>query len=130
VAGAKATNLGDIVLSPGFDISREQLTTLVKHEARHRSQWAVGTVIGGPIAFPVAYAIDNFFFPGSRNHFERLAGLESGGYEHSGTGPVLGAAQLAALGALAVIIVLALYRARRRRPSTSSRRRNSATGPA
>jgi hypothetical protein len=51
-------------------------------------QWAVLTVIGGPLAFPVAYGIDDFFFPGSRNHFERLAGLEQGGYAHVGTGPV------------------------------------------
>jgi len=120
-AGAKATNLGDILLTPGFTISKEQLRTLIGHEARHRAQWAVLTVIGGPLAFPVAYAIDNFFFPGSRNHFERLAGLESGGYTHVGTGPVLGPAQLAALGAVAAIIVVAPFAARHRRASARSR---------
>ena len=122
IAGARAMNLGDIVLSPGFNISREELTTLVAHEARHREQWAVVTVIGGPFAFPVAYAIDDFFFPGSRNHFERQAGLESGNYRHSGTGPVLGPAQFAALCVLAVIMVVALLGARHRRASAKSRR--------
>ena len=113
-AGARAMNMGDIVLTPGFNIPREQRTALVAHEARHRPQWAVVTVIAGPFAFPVAYAIDDFFFPGSRNHFERQAGLDTGGYRHSGTGPVLGPAQLATLAALPVIIV-ALYAARNRR---------------
>jgi hypothetical protein len=81
---------------------------------------AIGTVIGGPLAFPIAYAIDDFFFPGSRNHFERLAGLESGGYSHSGTGPVLGPAQIATLGAFAAIVVVALLRALNRRASASA----------
>jgi hypothetical protein len=123
IAGSRAMNMGDIVLSPGFHISREQLSTLVGHEARHRTQWAVLTVIGGPFAFPVAYAVDDFFFPGSRNHFERLAGLESGGYRHSGSGPVLGPAQLATLCALAAIIVVAVLVARHRRSSARSRSR-------
>jgi hypothetical protein len=120
IAGARAMNMGDIVLTPGFNISREELRTLAGHEARHRAQWAVGTVIGGPFAFPVAYAIDDFFFPGARNHFERQAGLGSGNYSHSGTGPVLGPAQLAAVGVLAVIMVVALLGARHRRASTRS----------
>jgi len=119
--GAKALTLGDIVLSPGFKVSRKELTTLAGHEARHRTQWAVGTAIGGPMAFPVAYAVDDFFFPGPRNHFERLAGLEAGGYGHTSTGPVLGPAQLAVLGVLAAIIVAALFGARHRRASARSR---------
>ena len=106
--------LGDIVLTPGFNASRKRLSELVGHEARHRAQWAILTVIAGPLAFPVAYGIDDFFFPGSRNHFERLAGLEAGGYAHVGTGPVLGPAQLAALGVLAAIIVAAAVWAWRR----------------
>jgi hypothetical protein len=115
IAGARAMTMGDIVLTPGFNNSREQLKRLVAHEARHRTQWAVWTVIGGPFAFPVLYAIDDFFFPGERNHFERQAGLESGGYSHSGTGPVLGPAQLATLAVLAAIIAVALLAARHRR---------------
>lgn len=124
VAGARATNLGDIVLSPGFShLSRRELTTLAGHEARHRPQWAVATIIGGPLAFPIAYAVEDFFFPGSRNLFERQAGLESGGYRHVGYGPVLGPAQLASLVVLAAIIVVALRRARGRRSSKTSRNR-------
>jgi len=118
--GARALNLGDILLTPGFNVSRQQLRTLIGHEARHRAQWAVLTVIAGPLAFPVAYGIDDFFFPGARNHFERLAGLKAGGYAHVGTGPVLGPAQLAALGTLAAIIAAALLAARHRRASARS----------
>lgn len=121
IAGARATNVGDIVLSPGFNINREELTALANHEARHRSQWAVATVIAGPLAFPLAYAVDDFFFPGSRNHFERLAGLETGGYSHSSTGPVLGPAQIATLVLLGVIVAGLLFRAVRRRRRASSR---------
>ena len=120
-AGARAMNLGDILLTPGFTISKEQLRTLIGHEARHRAQWAVLTVLGGPLAFPAAYGVDDFFFPGSRNHFERLAGLEAGGYAHVGTGPVLGPAQFAALSLLAAVIVGALLAARHRRASRGSR---------
>jgi hypothetical protein len=128
IAGARAMALGDIVLTPRFNMPREQLRTLAGHEARHRTQWAVWTVIGGPLAFPVVYAIDDFFFPGPRNHFERQAGLEAGGYPHSGTGPVLGPVQLATLGVLAAIIVVALLRARRRRASTRSAADPAAAG--
>lgn len=123
IAGTRAMTLGDIVLTPGFDLSREQLRTLIGHEARHRAQWAVATAIGGPFAFPVAYAVVDFFFPGSRNFFERQAGLEAGGYRHLGTGPVLGPAQLATLGVLAVIIVVALLGVWHRRRLSRSRSR-------
>ena len=128
IAGTRAMTLGDIVLTPGFNISREQLQTLIGHEARHRVQWAVGTLIGGPFAFPVAYGIEDFFFPGSRNIFERQAGLTSGGYQHVGIGPVLGPAQLAALGILAAIIVAALLRTRHRRATARSRSRDETPG--
>ena len=130
IAGARALNLGDITLTPGYNISKEELRTLNSHEAGHRKQWAILTVIGGPLAFPIAYSIDDFFFPGSRNHFERWAGLESGGYSHEGTGPVLGPAQLAVLGVVAAIIVVALLAAWHRRASMRSRSRASPTGSA
>jgi hypothetical protein len=128
IAGTRAMTLGDIVLTPGFNASREQLRTLIGHEARHRAQWAVATLIGGPFAFPVAYAIDDFFFPGARNHFERQAGLESGGYGHEGIGPVLGPAQLAVLAVLAAIIVWALLAARHRRALTRAGSRADTPG--
>ena len=121
IAGAQAVTVGDVVLKPELDMPRDDLKGLVGHEARHRTQWAVGTAIGGPLAFPVAYAVDDFFFPGPRNHFERLAGLEAGGYGQTSTGPVLGPAQFAVLGLLAAIMVVALFGARHRRASARSR---------
>jgi hypothetical protein len=118
--GARAVDLGDILLSPRITVTREQLRSLASHEARHRTQWAALTVVGGPLAFPIAYGIDDFFFPGARNHFERLAGLEAGGYTHEGHGPVLGPAQIVVLVVLAgVVAVLVL----RRRVRASSRPR-------
>jgi hypothetical protein len=123
-AGARWMSLGDIVLTPGFDLPRESLLELIGHEARHRTQWAVAIAVAGPLAFPVAYAVDDFFFPGPRNHFERLAGLEAGGYEHEGTGPVLGPAQVAVLAAVAAIIVFSLVAMLRRRAWARSRVRH------
>lgn len=128
IAGANALALGDIVLTPGFDSSREELRALIGHEARHRAQWAVGTLVGGPFAFPVAYGVVDFFFPGSRNFFERQAGLSTGGYSHSGTGPVLGPGQLATLGGLAAIIVVGLLRAWYRRAGSRRRAPHSPLG--
>jgi hypothetical protein len=122
IAGSSAMTMGDVVLTPGFDIPRKNREALASHEARHRPQWAVMTVIGGPLALPVAYAVDDFFFPGSRNHFERQAGLESGGYRSSGTGPVLGPAQLATLSALAASIAVAPFVVRHRHASARPRR--------
>jgi hypothetical protein len=109
IAGTSAMTLGDIVLTPGFSISKEHLRRLIGHEAKHRAQWAVGTAIGGPFLFPVAYGIVDFFFPGDRNIFERQAGLHEGGYRHVGYGPVLGPVQLAVLGVLAVLIAVILF---------------------
>ncbi len=53
---------------------------LGEHESRHVDQWALGSFFAGPFAFPLAYVTDGTFFPGSRNHFERDAGLSRGGY--------------------------------------------------
>ncbi|MBO0731666.1 MAG: hypothetical protein J2P57_20570 [Acidimicrobiaceae bacterium] len=114
VVETSATTMGDIVLSPGFSDNQVR-TAVASHEARHRTQWAIATAIGGPFAFPVAYAVDDFFFPGARNHFERLAGLEKGRYTPSGTGPILGPAQIAVLAGLGVVVVVVLLRARHRR---------------
>jgi hypothetical protein len=123
IAGAHAVALGDVVLKPGLDFfyPRQAFKALVEHEARHREQWAVGTATGGPLAFPIAYGIADFFFPGARNPFERMAGLESGGYTPSGTGPVLGPAQLAVLSALGAAIVAAPFAVRYRRAAAGPR---------
>jgi hypothetical protein len=61
------------------------------------------------------YGIDNFFFPGSRNHFERMAGLEAGLYPRTGTGPILGPAQIAVLVILPVAGLVIWLTIRRRR---------------
>jgi hypothetical protein len=121
IIGASAMNMGDIVLTPGFDIARENKLALIEHEARHRPQWAVGTLIAGPLGLPIAYGIADFFFPGARNPFERMAGLESGMYTPTGTGPVLGPPQLAALSTLAAVIVLAPLVVRCRRAAARTR---------
>lgn len=115
--------IGDVVLKPGLDFfyPREAFKALVEHEARHREQWAVGTAIGGPLAFPITYGITYFFFPGARNPFERMAGLEAGGYTPSGAGPVLGPAQLAVLSALGAIIVATPFVVRYRRAAAEPR---------
>lgn len=119
--GPRSMTMGDLVLKPDFDMSRENLKALVEHEAAHRTQWAVGTVVGGPLAFPIAYGITYFFFPAERNPFERMAGLESGGYTPSGTGPVLGPPQLAVLSALGAVIVVSPFVVRYRRASAKAR---------
>jgi len=67
------------------------------------------------------YGITNFFFPGARNPFERIAGLEGGLYAPSGTGPVLDPAQLAVLSALGAIVVAVPLVVPRRRAAARSR---------
>ena len=110
-AWARIMNVGDIVLAPPAQLSvHDDKQALARHEALHRSQWAVLTAIGGPLAFPIAYGVDDFFFPGSRNHFERLAGLNAGGYEHVGTAPVIGWPQLVVLLLAGALIAVLVYR--------------------
>jgi hypothetical protein len=65
---------------PNISETRANELELARHESRHTDQWAVLTLIGGPLAFPLAYYTDSAFFPGSRNHFERAAGLADGNY--------------------------------------------------
>lgn len=90
---------------------------LSSHEVQHRKQWAFGTLIGGPFAFPVAYTIDDFFFPGSLNHFERAAGLKAGGYEEESS-PRLRLTELALFGlaaAAAGVAAVNLWNRRQRK---------------
>jgi hypothetical protein len=49
---------------PNTSQSRGNEEALGRHASRHVDQWAVATVAGGPLAFPVAYALDGAFFPG------------------------------------------------------------------
>jgi hypothetical protein len=39
IIGTKATNFGDIVLSPGYDNNQEKRAAVASHEAQHRPQW-------------------------------------------------------------------------------------------
>jgi len=101
-AGKRTVNFGDMVISPRFPTVPSEAAALAEHESHHRPQWAVATLLAGPAAFPVAYGVDDFFFPGPRNHFERLAGLELGGYVYEGSGPVLQGGQITVI----VLVVL------------------------
>lgn len=65
---------------PNISQARVDEAELGHHESRHVDQRAVGTFLAGPFAFPLAYLTDGALFPGSRNHFERDAGLSRGGY--------------------------------------------------
>lgn len=93
---------------PNISGTRSNEVELARHESRHTDQWAVGTLIGGPLAFPLAYYTDSVFFPGSRNHFERAAGLADGNYPaptDNNPAPMPGAVPVAA-----VVLVLLLRR--------------------
>lgn len=93
---------------------------LVEHEARHADQWAGFSLTAGPAAFPALYALDEAFFPGAFNHFERQAGLEEGGYEIPSDCPsIAGQLALASLGLLAGAVLI--VRHRYRRPPVSDR---------
>lgn len=122
-AGARIVNVGDITLLPPLDTRVHSGDVVAEHEARHRSQWAIATVIAGPLAFPILYGIDDFFFPGPRNHFERLAGLESGGYGREGIAPVVGWPQLVVLLVVGALIALLVWRRVRRRSHERNRDR-------
>ncbi|NKQ58632.1 hypothetical protein HFP15_37895 [Amycolatopsis sp. K13G38] len=112
-----AVTVGDVVLSAPL-VAYPETRSLAEHESRHRLQWAWFTVAAGPYAFPVAYYADMFFFPGSRNHFERWAGLSDGNYPPSGTGPVLGLPQIGVLIMAGAAPCIWLLRRRRRRRRT------------
>jgi hypothetical protein len=81
-ASDSAVAVGSVVLTGGQAGVREEgkWQALARHESRHVTQWAALTLIGGPSAMPLAYSVDEAFFPESRNHFERAAGLQDGGY--------------------------------------------------
>ncbi|NIK61522.1 hypothetical protein [Kribbella shirazensis] len=105
---------------PNISGTRSGESELARHESRHSDQWAVGTLIGGPLTFPLAYYADSAFFPGSRNHFERAAGLADGNYSEPPDNrptPIPGAVPVTA-----VVVALVLRRQLRslRRTHTES----------
>lgn len=124
-----AVTIGDVVLT-GPSSSYAERPRLADHESRHRTQWAWFTLAAGPFAFPAAYWADEFFFPDSRNHFERAAGLRDGDYTPAGAGPVLGWPQLAVLELLATTAVTVLAWRRARRAAAYSRLDSSTAGDA
>lgn len=92
----------------------DYVEAIARHESRHVDQWTVATLIGGPLAMPVAYYVDSLFFPLARNHFERNAGLGDGGYEDP---PDFGPAPLWWPLAITVALVLLLLGRHIRRAS-------------
>ena len=75
-----ARETGSMRYGPNISRHRGEEAALVRHESRHIDQWAFGSIVAGPLSFPVLYFVDEAFFPLSRNHFERAAGLAGGGY--------------------------------------------------
>jgi hypothetical protein len=126
--GRKSFTIGDVFLTRDRPEATEvKVLELLDHEKHHRRQWAIGTVLGGPIAFPLAYSIDDVFYPEARNHFEREAGLVRGGYEPTAqTGPKLRLQDLALLlGAAAGAELIGAVRRRRPRRVAGLLRRRS-----
>ncbi|MCC6438278.1 MAG: hypothetical protein IT196_24870 [Acidimicrobiales bacterium] len=79
--GSRGFILGGTFLSrPRPEDNSFVVLALYHHEARHRQQWAWGTVLGGPLAYPVVYTLDDVCFPGAQNHFEQLADVRTGHY--------------------------------------------------
>jgi hypothetical protein len=70
-----------VVMSPRSHWGVDRTLSFANHEAAHARQWAVLTFVAGPLAFPVLYGIAETFLPGRHNPFERMAGLEAGGYQ-------------------------------------------------
>lgn len=98
--------VGSVVLTGDESpIGEEDGAAMARHESRHVTQWAASTLAAGPLAMPLLYALDDTFFPTSRNHFERAAGLEDGGYPHpDGTGPRPDRVKLLGLGLCVLLI--------------------------
>ena len=78
-----AFTVGNVVLLRGDESVFERRPTLLAHEARHASQYAVCI---GPVMWPLYGLACGWSWartgdPASRNIFERWAGLADGGYQ-------------------------------------------------
>lgn len=100
------STVGDVfVTKVRWDLTERQARALARHESRHVNQWTVLSLAGGPLALPTLYGVDETFFPKSRNHFERLAGLSGGGYpEPASFGPAPSWPGVGVLAALALLL--------------------------
>lgn len=98
-----------------------RMRKLSEHEARHSDQWALGSLLAGPAAFPALYAADEVFFPGAYNHFEQAAGLEDGGYDPPPDSPPA-AGRLAVLSVGVLVGYTLAVSPGRRRPAPAARR--------
>lgn len=97
---------------------------LSEHEARHADQWTAFSIAAGPAAFPALYALDETFFAGAFNHFERQAALEDGGYDTPSDCPsIAGQLTLVSLALLAgsVLVVRRRFRTPRGRRTAGAR---------
>jgi hypothetical protein len=89
-----------------------EMAPVMRHESRHTDQWALFTLLGGPVAFPLAYGVDDFFEPGPFNNFERDAGLADGGYVLPDT-PSPTTTRLILAAAIAALVIFERHRVRR-----------------
>lgn len=79
---ARAFTIGDVVLTAHDRAWLEARPALLRHELRHRAQyaWCLGPVMLLPYAVAVAISWVVAGDTSSANPFERLAGLRDGGY--------------------------------------------------
>lgn len=113
-----------------MEVDSPRTQRLAEHEARHADQWAAFSLAGGPAAFPALYALDEAFFPGAFNHFERQAGLDDGGYDAPSDCPsIAGRLTLVSLGLVAGSTLVARRRLRGPAPASTDVRTSPARRP-
>jgi hypothetical protein len=83
VPSNSAFTVGNVVLLRGDESVLERRPTLLAHEGRHASQYALCV---GPLMWPLYAVAAGWSWvctgdPASRNVFERRAGLADGGYQ-------------------------------------------------
>ena len=98
--------------SPEPEFTYSQMAPVMRHESRHTDQWALFTLLGGPMAFPLAYSVDEVFAPGPYNNFERDAGLADGGYVLPDT-PSPTTTRLIVAAAIAAVVIFERHHVRR-----------------
>ncbi|WP_230854661.1 hypothetical protein [Arthrobacter terrae] len=84
---AGAFTVGNVVIYRADRTFIDANPTLLDHEARHSTQyaWCLGLPFLPLYAAAALFSLWRTGEPGSRNLFERLAGLDDGGYRHHPT---------------------------------------------